>query len=139
MRALVIENEIVVNFIEVEDLDFPVERGQFLVSSNEGGVGWSYRDGALRPPEVEPEPPEILVPAVVSRFQARMALREAGLFERAVALMSLPDTPIAVVEAWDSAQEFRRESENVRTMASALGLSESKLDDLFVAASGIQA
>ncbi|WP_317728669.1 hypothetical protein [Achromobacter xylosoxidans] len=84
-------------------------------------------------------PPPVQVPPIVSRFQARMALRNAALYEAAVALMSHPATPVSVVEAWDSAQEFRRESENVQSMAAALGLNSEELDELFIAAAAIQA
>lgn len=87
--------------------------------------------------ELPPIPAQ--VPPIVTRFQARMALRNAGLYDAAVDLMGQPDTPVSVIEAWDSAQEFRRESENVKSMAAALGLNESQLDDLFVAAAEIQA
>lgn len=84
-------------------------------------------------------PASVPVPRLVTRFQARMALRNAGLFDAAVSLMEQPDTPLSVIEAWDSAQEFRRDSENVQSMAVALGLNGSELDELFIAAAEIQA
>lgn len=126
----------------------PLEPGVFLIPGGATDVpppdipeGMRARwDGTWIFEEIPvPEVPTASVPMAVTRFQARMALRNAGLFDQAVALMGQPETPVAVVEAWDSAQEFRRDSVNVKNMATALGLSESQLDDLFVAASGIQA
>ena len=78
-------------------------------------------------------------PQSVSRFQARMALRGAGLFDAVEAMMANPATPIAAVEAWQAAQEFRRQSPTILAMAQALNLTEQQLDDLFIAAGQIEA
>ena len=83
--------------------------------------------------------PPVPVPAAVSRFQARMALRAAGLFDAVETMMANPATPIAAVEAWQTAQEFRRQSPTILAMAQALNLTEQQLDDLFIAAGQIEA
>jgi hypothetical protein len=76
---------------------------------------------------------------VVSRFQARAALHNAGLLPQVEALMADSETdPIARL-AWTDAQEFRRESPNVIAIAARLGLTDKQLDDLFVAAAQIEA
>jgi hypothetical protein len=79
------------------------------------------------------------VPAAVSRFQARMALRNAGLFDAVDAALTDPSAPIAAVEAWNTAQEFRRQSPTIAAMAQALQLGEEQLDALFRAAGKIEA
>ena len=74
---------------------------------------------------------------VVSRFQARAALLQAGLLPAVEAAMPEAD-PIARL-AWDEAVEFRRLSPTIATLAASLGLSDTDLDALFRAARGIEA
>jgi hypothetical protein len=85
-------------------------------------------------PYVEPPEP---VPASVTPFQAKAALLQAGLLDTVLAAVA-NSSPIAQL-AWAEATEFRRTSPTVLALASALGLSESDLDDLFKAASRIEA
>lgn len=95
------------------------------------------------PTDIEPIPaggllkPE--VPQVVSRFQARAALHLAGLLEQVEALMQDPETPALARLAWQDAQEFKRQSPTVLAMASALGLTDEQIDELFITAAGIEA
>lgn len=79
------------------------------------------------------------VPQAVSRFQARAALHNAGLFSQVEAVMTEPDVDPLARFAWTDAQEFRRESPNVIAIAARLGLTGEQLDDLFVAAAQIEA
>lgn len=88
---------------------------------------------ALRPGPVP------TVPQVVSRFQARAALHLAGLLDDVETLMASPDTPILAKLAWADAQEFKRNSPTVQTMAAAIGLTEAQIDELFTTAAGIDA
>lgn len=48
MKAHVIENNIVINTIEVDSLDFMPN----LVEATEGGIGWSYVDGVFTAPVI---------------------------------------------------------------------------------------
>jgi len=48
MKAHVIENNIVINTIEVDSLDFLPN----LVEATEGGIGWSYADGIFTAPVI---------------------------------------------------------------------------------------
>ena len=72
------------------------------------------------------------VPDVITMRQARLALLGAGL-------LSTVDNTIAsgLDEAmkieWEYAQEVRRDWESLNTMATALGMSELELDNLFIA------
>ena len=80
-----------------------------------------------------------LIPQSVTRFQARAALHLAGLLGSVEAMMALPETDALAKLAWQDASEFQRNSPTVLAMASALGMSETQLDDLFVQASKITA
>jgi len=76
---------------------------------------------------------------VVSRFQAKAALSNAGLLATVQALMDDPSTPEVYRLAWQDALEFRRLSPTLTAMNAALGLTDEQLDDLFVAAANITA
>lgn len=104
-----------------------------------------YR-GDMRPGDREATDAEIaawesrrIVPQVVSRFQARAALHQAGHLAAVEALMADPETPALARLAWQDAQEFKRTSPTVIAMAGALGLNDAQIGDLFLAAATIQA
>lgn len=90
-------------------------------------------------PEVFHEEPTEPVPMTVTRFQARAALDQVGLFDSVEAMMTAPETPRVHRLAWTDAQEFRRDSALVVSMAHVLGLSEQQIDDLFRLAKTITA
>lgn len=90
-------------------------------------------------PDLPPTPQPVLIPQIVSRFQARAALHLAGLLDDVEALMAAPGTPALAKLAWADAQEFKRTSPTVQTMAAAIGLTEAQLDELFTTAAGIDA
>ena len=77
MRAHVIENDVVVNTIEVDSLDFMVG----LVEATNGSIGWSYVNGEfvdLRPaPEPAPVPPPPSKEQLLAQLQALQAQIEA--------------------------------------------------------------
>lgn len=81
----------------------------------------------------------MVVPDVVSRFQARAALHNAGLLSAVETLIHNEETDPIVKLAWQDATEFRRDSPTVVTMALALKLSADQIDDLFRAAAQITA
>lgn len=82
--------------------------------------------------------PVTSVPQVVTRFQARAALHLAGLLTTVEALMTDPQTDMLARLAWQDAQEFRRQSPTVLSMAATLGLTDAQLDALFTTAAGIE-
>lgn len=94
---------------------------------------WTYSAGGIVLP-VGPAP--VVVPQVVSAFQARAALMAANLLDAAEAVVAQA-SPLAQL-AWKEAQEFRRSSPLILSMAPAIGLDESELDALFVAAAQIK-
>ena len=96
---------------------------------------------AERVEALEASPPSTapVVPAVVTRFQARSALHLAGMLQTVEALMNDPQTDALARIAWQDALEFRRGSPTVAAMAMALGLSSAQIDQLFITAGGIEA
>lgn len=86
------------------------------------------------PPEVLPPPPE--VPQSVTMRQARLALHSAGLLtavDAAIAAMAEPEKTATQI-TWEYAQTVDRGFGMVPTLAAALGMTETQIDDLFIAA-----
>lgn len=83
-------------------------------------------------PYVEPPEP---VPQVVSMFQARAALINAGLYDTVDAAMQQAGGVNLI--AWEYATEVRRDSPLVQAMAAELGLTNEQVDNLFRQAAGI--
>lgn len=76
-----------------------------------------------------------LVPQVVTMRQARLALYAAGLLN-AVQTAITSAGQAAVIE-WEYAQEVQRNAGLVPAMATALGMTEKQIDDLFFAAAAL--
>ncbi|MGR3495233.1 hypothetical protein [Citreimonas sp.] len=85
----------------------------------------------------EPAPPP--VPQVVSAFQAKEALIEAGLYDDAEAAVTAAGG--RALRAWQNATEFQRGSETIAALAGpdGLNLTDAQIDDLFRAAAHITA
>lgn len=73
----------------------------------------------------------------VTPYQAKAALLAAGLLNDVLALVNDPATDPVVVLAWNNAQSFERLSSMVAGIATALGLTNEQLDDLFETAAAI--
>ena len=83
--------------------------------------------------------PPVGVPAAVTMRQARLALLGAGLLptvQAAIAALPSPQKEAAEIE-FEYAQEVQRNHGLVPAMAQALGMSESQIDDLFIAAAAL--
>lgn len=88
-------------------------------------------------PEWRPLPEEPTGVRVVSMRQARLALLQAGLLsqvEAAIAAIEDAGQRQAVQIEWEYAAEVNREHPWVQSLATALGLTEVQLDDLFTLA-----
>lgn len=92
---------------------------------------------------IEPLPPvplPMVVPARVTRRQARQALLLAGLLDQVPTLIAaIPDATqraLAQIE-WEDSQEFERSRPLVISIGSALGLDAAGLDQLFIQAAGL--
>lgn len=84
-----------------------------------------------------PPPAPVPVPASVTNFQARAALIDAGLFDKADAAVRASGDARAV-QAWDYANNFYRASALIDAIGGALGLTAARTDDLFRAAELIE-
>lgn len=94
------------------DIEYPAPPGPGY--QPDGNGGWEL----LLPP----------VPQSVTPLQARRALRQAGLIDQVnTAAAASPETK----DAWEFASSVERNSVFVATLATALGLSDSQVDDLF--------
>lgn len=83
--------------------------------------------------------PPVGVPTAVTMRQARLALLDAGLLptvQAAIAALPSPQKEAAGIE-WEYAQEVQRDHGLVPAMAQALGMTESQIDDLFIAAAAL--
>lgn len=76
---------------------------------------------------------------VVSRFQARAVLRQMGMREQVEAIMADPSTDPLVVDAWNDAGEFERQSPTIAALAHHLGLTDAEIDEMFEQAASITA
>ena len=74
----------------------------------------------------------------VSRFQAKVALDDAGLLDDIETYMASDEVPRRVKLAWQEAQ-FKRGSRMINDLAGEFDLSGEKLDELFLAACEIEA
>ncbi len=74
----------------------------------------------------------------VSAFQAKAALMQNGYYVQIVEYMNSSADEVTKL-AWDTAQEFRRNSPTVNFIATKLELTETELDDLFRLAKTIEA
>lgn len=93
-------------------------------------------------PVVVPEVPPVEVngvPQVVSAFQAKAALMQAGLYDAINAALTSADAPPLAKLAWETARDFARGSPTVAGIGSQFGLDDAQLDALFIAAAQIKA
>lgn len=70
-------------------------------------------------------------------FQGRMALSKAGYFSAVESIINNPATSPETKIAWNHAVIWNRSSPMIDYLASALGLNDSQVDDLFVEAQKI--
>ena len=82
-------------------------------------------------PYVKPEP-VVIIPNSITPLQAKLQLLEIGLLDE-VEEMIKQDRKVEIY--WTNTQNFYRNDEILLGMATALGLSDAQLDDLFLQAS----
>ena len=84
-------------------------------------------------------PPPTPIPQSVTRFQARVALVQAGHFDTIdTYIATLPKTDVKRL-AWEDAAEWERASPTLNFLANMLGLTDTDVDALFILASSISA
>lgn len=79
-------------------------------------------------------------PMVVTMAQARVALKQAGLFDQIDAFINaLPEPPrITAMTAWEYSPTVSRQGALVNMLSGQFGFTEEQLDDLFAAAAAIE-
>lgn len=100
------------------------------------GSVWQY---ITPPPDGSPQQPveDIRQTMIVSRFQARAALLNAGLLDQVDAYFN-SSTPSAIDRlAWQQVNDFYRLSPLVISVGASLSLNDDQLDQLFRAAAAI--
>lgn len=76
------------------------------------------------------------VPAFVPMWKAKTALAMAGKLSAANAAVSASGNDVVML-AWEYAADIHRDSVALQQMAAALNLTESEVDQLFIAANAI--
>ena len=99
--------------------------------------GCFFRGGAWVIVDAEIPPPASTVPQIVSRFQGRATLLQAGILDDIETYMLTAD-PFER-EAWNSITEMRRSSPMTIKIGTLLGLTDEMMDDLFRFAATIYA
>lgn len=101
--------------------------------------GFTAADFPLAPqpelPEWIPLPVEPAPVARVTPRQARLALKSAGLLTAVTDWIALADEETQI--DWEYATEIRRDWPPIAACATALGLTETQLDDLFTLAAAL--
>lgn len=103
-----------------------LSEGQYAVWN---GSGW---DIALNAPQ--PEIPVKFVPELVTKYQAKMALIQAGLYTQIDQFIRDSNDNVLKV-AWYDAAAFQRSNPFISTLGSLFNLTEEQIDDLFITAS----
>jgi hypothetical protein len=90
----------------------------------------------IQPPEPAPPPP---IPATVTRFQALAILAAGGYLDTVRTYINTLDQDNITRLAWENATDWERTSPTLAALATMLGLTDTEVDDLFVAASQVSA
>lgn len=77
------------------------------------------------------------VPDMVTNYQARVALINAGLFTAVNTALLALDPANDARQAWEYANNFFRNSAFIATLGPTFGLTEDQIDALFVAANAV--
>lgn len=117
-----------VHVLDSVEFEYLLPTGSIQISDEEAD------DILARLPAVTPR----YVPQAVSRYKALAALYISGLLQQVEVMMDDPSTDPLTVLGWKNAQEFKRTSQMVLGIAKALDLTDKQVDDLFVAAEGIE-
>lgn len=99
------------------------------------GAGFTWTGNTWAPPELVA--PVVVVPQVVTRRQARQALLLAGRLQDVQPAIDAIADPVQrgmVQIEWDDSQEFHRTRPTLIALASAIGMTEADLDNLFTQA-----
>ena len=141
MFALISPNEVVLGgqrVVEFQETPFPVAAPLFWLEIEEvpDTNAPVYYDPSSQTLDVfnppEPTVAELRAKMKITPLQTRRALRAAGLLDTVEGWLSGQD--VTVKEAWEYAIVFERLDPIVMAAATALGLTDAQIDDLFTVA-----
>ena len=112
--------------------DAPSPGGSFELMTLAAYDAWMEEQiaGGWAPPPTPTPPP--IVPVSVTPLQMRRALRAAGL--KATVDAALASASEEVREEWEFASQVSRDNPTLGAMASALNLTSTQVDNLFILA-----
>jgi len=93
-------------------------------------------EGNTPEPYVAPPPP---IPSTVTRFQALAVLAAGGYLDTIRTYINTLDQNNVQRLAWENATDWERSSPTLNALAAMLGLTDTEVDDLFVAAAQVSA
>lgn len=128
MRAAKIESGVVVAVWEVPSLDCYGDECLLVQAPDWVGVGAAFDGSTFTAPA---SPPAAPIEQVTMR-QARLAMLQAGLLSAVNAAVAAADEATRI--EWEFSNWVERDNALVSTLASALGLTDQQLDDLFALA-----
>lgn len=126
-----------VRFRRVLDPDDLANGELFVVNEKPAGMVLAEDGLSLRNPTPQESVDIYREDNVVSRYQAIMALYNAGLLADVEALMSDPGTDKAIVIAYQETESFHRMSTSLLAAQSLLGWTDAQVDTLFEDAKAI--
>ncbi len=115
--------------------DKPAEVQQIAATLHTPELIAAYQASLEDPDNPSPAPPA--VPTSVTRLQARLALIDAALWDAVTAYFTDPARTAAEQAFWEDAVNWQRNDPVLNAGATALGLTEQQVDDLFVAAKAL--
>lgn len=133
MRAAIIENGVVANIAEADE-GFAHEQGWIV--SEVAAIGDLWDGVSFSKPPAPPAP----VPASVTRRQAREALLNVGLLddvEMAIAVIKDETERRRAEIYWMDSATFERNSAMLAQIGGRIGLSDTDIDELFIAAAAL--
>jgi hypothetical protein len=93
-------------------------------------------EGNTPEPYVPPPPP---IPSTVTRFQALAVLAAGGYLDTVRTYINTLDQNNVQRLAWENAADWERTSPTLNALATMLGLTDTEVDELFVAAAKVSA
>jgi len=93
-------------------------------------------EGNTPDPYIAPPPP---IPATVTRFQALAVLAAGGYLDTVRTYIATLDQNNVQRLAWENATDWERTSPTLNALAAMLNLTDTQVDDLFIAASQVSA
>lgn len=127
--ALVDVGRSAVTFLSGSPDDYPDLRdaGVLVPAGDEVEVGWRWDGNAWSEPNNTPS-----VPDVIPAWKGKVVLDEMGLLAQVEAIVAQAGGATAI--AWNNAAEWVRQSTMLAALATALGLTDAQVDDMFRAA-----